>query len=89
MQASAQMAAGILALSCYGPLPDERVPLDGGQWQGLKRARVVGWDNGKPVAKPQKRNASCACGSGKKAKRCCRFISTPKQEKKPEEATEE
>ena len=41
------------------------------------RGHICGWDNGKDPKKPQKRNAPCSCGSGKKAKKCCIFNKEP------------
>ena len=37
----------------------------------------VGRDNGKDPRVEQPRNQPCKCGSGKKAKKCCKTISTP------------
>lgn len=72
MSRQAQLAMATIAASAIGHV---QVPADDNtDWQGTKNARVVGWDNGKPSLKPQPRNAACECGSGRKAKKCCRFF---------------
>lgn len=66
--ASEIVAVGLATASAIGPMPEmvkdttKHAPI---------RGHICGRDNGKDPKKPQKRNAPCSCGSGKKAKKCC------------------
>ena len=72
--ASEILAVGLAATSAIGPMPEmaedttKHAPI---------RGHICGWDNGKDPKKPQKRNAKCSCGSGKKAKKCCIYNKEP------------
>jgi hypothetical protein len=74
-------AAALLALASMGGVEMPREIGSTGPGINLRRGWVVGRDNGKDSRKEQPRNAECACGSGRKAKKCCKV-----QPAKPPEA---
>jgi len=49
-------------------------------WKGHKGSAgvICGHDQGIDRMKSQPRNSPCQCGSGKKAKKCCRYVNPEK-----------
>lgn len=76
MSGEAQLLAGMAAIAALGGMED-MPKVKSIEKHAAINGRICGHDMGKDPKKCQPRNSPCACGSGKKSKRCCVVLVTP------------
>lgn len=69
------LLAGMAAIAALGV--EEMPKVKSTEKHAAINGHICGHDMGKDVRKCQPRNSPCACGSGKKSKKCCVTLVTP------------